>query len=91
MTDFSLGEGDVLDLSALLVGAPADGDGDSLDAYLNFGVVNGDTVIEIDAQGDASGTDQTIVLQGVDLVTGASGDVEIINNLLAGANLDATV
>ena len=85
VADFNAGEGDVLDLSALLTGET--NTSGSLDSYLNFSLVDGDTVIEVDANGDLSGTDQTIVLEGVDLVTGAANDAAIIDSLLASNSL----
>ncbi|EKE69942.1 type I secretion C-terminal target domain-containing protein, partial [Gallaecimonas xiamenensis] len=81
ITDFSQGT-DVLDLAELLVGE----EGGSLESYLSFELIGGDTHILVDAQGDGSGTDQTIILQGVDLSSiGSDGD--IIQSLLQSGSL----
>ncbi len=95
ITDFNQGgggvynpaEGDVLDLAALLVGET--GTASNLTNFLNFSESSGDTIIKIDVDGGGSfGTpDQTIVLQGVDLVTGAVDQTAIIQTLLTGGNL----
>ena len=88
--NFNAAEGDQLDLSDLLIGvAGLTEDGANLDSVLGFALVNTtDTHIEVDVNGD-SVADQTIILTGVDLVTGNSGDVQIIDNLLANGNLNA--
>ncbi|WP_406664593.1 retention module-containing protein [Gallaecimonas sp. GXIMD1310] len=80
--DFTIGD-DHLDLAQLLVGE----ENGSLDSYLSFTVSNGDTYINIDANGDGSGTDQTIILQGVDVQSlYGSSNADVIQGLLnAGA------
>ncbi|WKE65129.1 retention module-containing protein [Gallaecimonas kandeliae] len=71
ITDFTVGQ-DVLDLANLLQGE----ENGVLTNYLSFSVSGGDTTISIDVNGDGSGTDQTIVLQGVDLSSyGSDGDI----------------
>ena len=83
VTGFNVGEGDVLDISDL-IGDVAE-DSSILDSYLNFSLVDGNTVIEVDADGalNGSSTDQTIVLEGVDLTSGGTlTDVQIIDSLL---------
>ena len=81
--DFSIAQHDVLDLSDMLQGEHANAA--SLSNYLTFSTSNGNTVIAVHANGDAT-VSQTITLQGVDLVTGHS-QTEIINSLLSGGNL----
>ncbi|MEH6633732.1 MAG: type I secretion C-terminal target domain-containing protein, partial [Halopseudomonas aestusnigri] len=80
ITDFSLAEGDILHLGDLLSGEEEN----SLDNYLNFVEVGGDTVISVDTNGDGSGTDHTITLTGVDLTDGGAFtmDQDVINDLL---------
>jgi len=78
--------GDILYLSDLLIGESSTAV--SLDAYLDFSLSTGNTVIDVDS--DASGTtDLTITITGVDLTNAGAlvNDVAIINNLLAGGNL----
>ncbi|MER2493138.1 immunoglobulin-like domain-containing protein [Catenovulum sediminis] len=79
-------QGDVLDLSDLL-----EGENDSnLDAYLNFEVVDGDTVISVSKEGefaedenDENKTDMKIVLENTDLSAGTTGtDADIIRKLM---------
>ncbi|MBQ0780895.1 MAG: type I secretion C-terminal target domain-containing protein, partial [Thalassolituus oleivorans] len=87
VADFNVVEGDVLDLSSLLDGEAAIGD---LDNFLNFSLNgDGDTVIAVDADGLGGGTDQTIVLEGVDLVSGGGSQDDIINTLLPNLETDA--
>ncbi len=70
---------DILDLSDLLQGE----DINNLDNYLDFKFENGSTLIEIDIDGDGSGPDQTIVLNGVDLkLNNSLSDEQVIQNLL---------
>ena len=74
----------MLDLSALLTGVNPGDDGDELDDYLSFSFDGTDTTITIDAQGDGSGTDTTVVLQNIDLTSNNTmSDEDIINGLLA--------
>jgi len=66
-----------------------------LDSYLNFSVVaGGSTQIDIDVDGATGGTavHQTILLEGVDLVTNTNGggtftDQQIITELLSNNQL----
>ncbi|WP_460997383.1 Ig-like domain-containing protein [Simiduia litorea] len=85
VTDFNVGEGDVLDLSDLLIGEES---GDLLD-YLQFSVVDGNTYISVDANAGASfETGQVIILQGLDLTAaGTLTNQQIIDDLLTGGNL----
>jgi len=98
VTDFKLAPassgGDILDLHDLLTGEHANAA--TLDAYLNFGAGTGadagKAVITVDANGDGSGTDQTIVLSNVTYVelqtyAGGTSDVDIITKLLQNGNL----
>ncbi|WP_120497498.1 VCBS domain-containing protein [Kiloniella sp. EL199] len=79
ITDFSIDQGDILHLGELLSAETRD----SLDQYLHFTQSGAGTRIEIDVNGDGSGTDKEILLQGVDLTQGGSlSDTQIINNLL---------
>lgn len=61
----------------------------NLTSFLNFSLSGSDTVIKVDADGGGvfGAPDQTIVLQGVDLVTGAIDQSAIIQSLLTGGNL----
>ncbi|OLF22293.1 hypothetical protein BSP75_06975, partial [Aeromonas sp. YN13HZO-058] len=82
-------QGDVLDLSELLVGASPDAD--SLQSYLNFSYdeVHGQTVLTIDTNGSTSGVEvhQTILFDGIDLTTLGDSNLEIIQKLLEDGNL----
>ena len=90
VTDFSLVEGDALDLRDLLQNEEVSGD---LTAYLNFEQDGADTVVHISSNGgfaggyDAAAEDQTIVLENVDLNALGANDQQIIDALLAGNNL----
>jgi VCBS repeat-containing protein len=81
VTDF-LDSGDLLNLSDLLVGESVG----NLDSYLDFGLAAGATTVSVRTSG-SGGADQLIVLNGVDLVSGTSGDNEIISNLLTAGRL----
>ena len=78
-----LAGGDILDLRGLLQGEHAG----NLTAYLHFEKVGDDTVVHISRTGgfvggyDPSREDQTILLKGVDLVTGHDSDQAIILDL----------
>jgi Ca2+-binding RTX toxin-like protein len=90
ITDFdaAANTGDILDLTDLLSGASiATEDGANLDAYLHFSLSGSNTIVEVDIDGDGSATEQTIQLNNIDLVTGNT-DVQIIDSLLAGGNID---
>ena len=80
-------EGDVLNLADLLQGETAVAA--NLTSFLNFSLSGSDTVIKVDADGGGvfGAPDQTIVLQDVDLVTGAIDQSAIIQSLLTGGNL----
>ena len=87
LTDFSIGEGDALDLSDLLV----DEQSNELTDYLHFefDADNNQTVVQIDQDGGMFfRPTQEIVLQGVDLTAaGSLTDQQIIDTLIAGNNL----
>jgi Ca2+-binding RTX toxin-like protein len=86
VTDFNAGEDDVLDLADLLVGESDDAT--DLTNYLSFESDGTDTVINVSPTSGGDSTQQ-IVLQGVDLTQGGTiSDVQIIQNLLGGENLD---
>ncbi|MCC6077129.1 retention module-containing protein [Pseudomonas sp. GCM10022188] len=70
IADFKPGE-DVLDLSDLLTGLSPAPDATELTHYLNFTFATTGTTIAVDVQGDGSAAEQTIVLEGVDLSSGA--------------------
>ncbi|MBR9880269.1 MAG: type I secretion C-terminal target domain-containing protein, partial [Gammaproteobacteria bacterium] len=104
ITDFSLGDGDILDLQGLLQNEVRIGtDPGNLTSFLHFvRTAGGDTRLEISSSGgylggyDASTTDQVILLEGVDLVgqgADAASDWQIIQQLLEGGHLsvDTTV
>ena len=82
--------GDKLDLRDLLVGEHSGGIGANLTDYLNFTSTNSgaDTAIQVSSHGGgAAGVDQTIVLQGVDMITLGADDSHIISSLLAANKL----
>ena len=87
LTDFSDGEGDVLDLRDLLL----DEQNNELTDYLHFeyDADNDQTVVQIDEEGGLFfRPTQEIVLQGVDLTGGGSlTDQQIIDSLITGNNL----
>ena len=70
IADFKPGE-DVLDLSDLLTGLSPTAGAAELTNYLNFTFATTGTTIAVDAQGNGSAAEQTIVLEGVDLSSGA--------------------
>ena len=92
ITDFSLAQGDVLDLADLLQGEHSTVD--SLGGgYLNFISDGVNTTLTIDVNGPADGiSGQQIVFQGIDLTAGGtmSNDL-IIQSLLAGGNLKTDI
>ncbi|WP_172634445.1 retention module-containing protein [Shewanella violacea] len=74
---------DALNLAEILVGE--DNTAISLDDYLDFNFVNGNTEIYVDSDGLVGGVnlDLTIIIDGVDLSTiYAPGDIAIIDGLL---------
>ncbi|MDX2350650.1 MAG: type I secretion C-terminal target domain-containing protein, partial [Porticoccus sp.] len=82
ITDFNVGEGDVLDLTGLL-GTVTPEDGATLDDYLSFFQDGLDTVVSVDVEGDGSGTDMTIVLENFDSAALGGSDAAIIDNLIS--------
>ncbi len=85
IADFTQGAGgDVLDFSDLLEGESAQAT--VLDDYFAFSSDGTDTTISIDTNGDGSGTDMSVVLEGVDL-TLLGGDQAILQSLLDNGNL----
>jgi hypothetical protein len=80
--------GDVLDLRDLLVGESHPTGAGNLANFLHFEYAGGDTKVHISTTGafgggfSASLEDQTIVLQGVDLIGTMSTDQQIIQDLL---------
>jgi len=85
ITDFVTGVGgDVINLDDLLPAAVNDST-PNLDSYLNFALVSGNTEIQIDPDG-TGGTTQTIILEGIDLVTGNT-NTQIITQLVNDGNL----
>ncbi|EPJ47747.1 MAG: hypothetical protein OFPII_09980 [Osedax symbiont Rs1] len=84
--DFNVAEGDKLDLSDFLTGENSS----NLDNYLNFESQGGDTLVHINKDGDFGNSgqiDQTILLKGVDLMSGGLNDQQIINELLSNGSL----
>ncbi|ARU88001.1 hypothetical protein B9K09_08485 [Pseudomonas sp. M30-35] len=81
--DFSVAEGDALDLSSLLVGVVDSSSAAELSAYLSFAPSGSDTQINISSSGhvaDAGSIDQTVTLANVTLSGGDSAS--IIQNML---------
>jgi VCBS repeat-containing protein len=83
ITDFSLAEGDVLDLADLLTLE----EGRDLTDFLNVSLVGVDTVITVDADGVGGDTDLTVVLEGADLVALGADQAAILQSLIASNNL----
>ena len=87
VTDFSLGEGDVLDFSDLLLGVGAN-DGLTLGDYLEVSWDGLNTTIGIDVNGDASGfTDHFVVVEGQDLTSLGGTQDQILQAMIDGGNL----
>ncbi|UTA49221.1 Ig-like domain-containing protein [Simiduia sp. 21SJ11W-1] len=88
VTDFTASEGDVLDLSDLLVGE----ENGSIEEFLqfNFDEASGNTYINVDADGGtAFEVGQVIILQGVDITAGNTLTTQqVVDNLLAGGSLN---
>ena len=80
--------GDVLDLRDLLQGEDHNVGTGNLNRFLSFELSGGNTVLHISSTGGFSGgyaaakEDQTITLNGIDLVTGYANDQAIIQKLL---------
>jgi serralysin len=86
LTDFSTGEGDVIDLGDLLVGASDTGT--SLDDYLEVTFDGTDSTIAVDADGDGSGyTDHFVVVEGQDITAPGGSQADILQALIDGGNL----
>jgi Ca2+-binding RTX toxin-like protein len=89
LTDFdSTTASDRLDLRDLLQGEAASGAGANLEDYLHFEYSGGNTTVHVSSSGGFAGgyapgaEDQTILLQGVDLIGGLSTDQQVIQDLL---------
>ncbi|MFC3626964.1 type I secretion C-terminal target domain-containing protein, partial [Vogesella amnigena] len=88
VVNFSLAQGDSLDLHDLLQGEA----GQDLGKYLHFSSDGNDTLIQVSSSGQFDGSnysavaDQNILLQGVDLTT-LGNDSQIIDQLKGGHNL----
>ncbi|MDT0592161.1 Ig-like domain-containing protein, partial [Halomonas sp. PAR8] len=101
ITDFSLGDGDILDLQGLLQNEVRIGtDPGNLTSFLHFvRTADGDTRLEVSSSGGYLGgyadsaTDQVILLKGIDLGADTASDWQIIQQLLEGGHLsvDTTV
>ena len=80
--------GDVLDLRDLLQGEDHGVGTGNLNRFLSFELSGGNTVVHVSSTGGFSGgyapakEDQTITLNGIDLVTGYANDQAIIQKLL---------
>lgn len=93
--DFSVAQGDVLDLRDLLAGEAHQGvSAGNLSEYLDFnfepgsGGSVGTTVVSVKTQGAAmSAPDQIIRLENVDLLEGLTDDNQIIQKLLSNGRL----
>jgi len=89
VTDFMENAGDKLDLRDLLEGAGATNE--AIGNYLSFNSNGTDTTITIKSQGTGGSVDQTIVLDGVDLIalygSGVNDPTIIVNNLIAAGKL----
>ncbi|MCX2522624.1 VCBS domain-containing protein, partial [Larsenimonas rhizosphaerae] len=86
ITDFSLTEGDVIDLSDMLDIDSADAD--LLAQYLH--VTSGDdgsSTIEVSPQGASGGATQKIVVDNTDLTSLGGSDAEILRQMVDGGNL----
>ncbi|MBK9237899.1 MAG: choice-of-anchor K domain-containing protein [Rhodoferax sp.] len=78
---------DILDLRDLLGGEyHIGGSAGNLANYLHFAKSGADTILSVNANA-SGGVEQTIILQGVDLVTGFSSDQAIIQDLLTKGKL----
>ncbi|MFE8876947.1 beta strand repeat-containing protein [Cobetia amphilecti] len=90
ITDFSVADGDVIDLSDLL---QSNEDADTLSSFLHFeSDGEGGTNIEISVDGsDGSNITQEINLQDVDLTSGGDTDTQIIQSLLDSNSLKTNV
>ncbi|MEZ5838590.1 MAG: Ig-like domain-containing protein [Geminicoccaceae bacterium] len=91
ITDFHAGQGDVIDLGELLTGA-GDSSGPTLENFLQFHFDGTDTTIAVDTGGlgHFGNEDALVVVQGVDMTGGSIDQAAIIDNLVAGGQLDVT-
>ena len=80
---------DAIDLGDLLTGYDSDNDLSSFIQVTTQTTADGttNTIITVDSDGDGSGADQTITIEGVDLVNGETELTTILNNLIAAGNL----
>jgi Ca2+-binding RTX toxin-like protein len=86
VSDFSTGEGDLLDLGDLLIGASDVGT--TLDDYLEVSFDGTNSTIAVDADGDGSGyTDHFVVVEGQDLTALGGSQADILQTLIDGGNL----
>ena len=93
ITDFDLAplalNGDVLDLRDLLQGENSG----NLASYLHFELSGADTKVSVSSNGGfadgftAGAEDQTVILQGVDLIGGFTTDQQVIQDLLTKGKL----
>lgn len=88
--NFNAEEGDILNLTDLLEPTSIGGiPHEDLGIVMDFSLVDGqDTLLEIGNDIYTPLINHSILLTDVDLVTGTSGDQEILNNLLASGNLE---
>ncbi|GAB4367138.1 MAG: hypothetical protein Kow00114_25600 [Kiloniellaceae bacterium] len=87
VTDFAMGEGDLLDFGDLLLGVGAD-DGVTLDDYLQVTWDGVNSTIGVDLNGDASGfTDHYVVIEGQDLTSLGATQDQILQALIDGGHL----
>ncbi|WP_438952167.1 VCBS domain-containing protein, partial [Porticoccus sp.] len=90
---YDVSEGDVIDLSELLVGLDTSGMtlAEALDDYLTITSDGTDTTINVDVDGSQAGSvTQTITLEGVDLTTGGEfSSADVIESLVSTNSLVA--
>ncbi|MEO3431495.1 type I secretion C-terminal target domain-containing protein [Pelagibius sp. CAU 1746] len=87
VTDFTMGDGDILDFGDLLLGVGAD-DGATLDDYLEVTWDGVNSTIGVDLNGDASGfTDHYVVIEGQDLTSLGATQDQILQAMIDGGNL----
>ncbi|MBZ0131933.1 MAG: type I secretion C-terminal target domain-containing protein [Rhodocyclaceae bacterium] len=89
VTDFDATAGsDKLDLRDLLQGEIGSGGGANLEDFLHFEKSGSNTVVHVSSAGNFAGgyaagqEDQTIVLQGIDLIGGFTTDQQVIQDML---------
>ncbi|PAU53757.1 hypothetical protein BZL42_22065 [Pseudomonas indica] len=90
ITDFKPGE-DVLDLSQLLTGLSPTPDAGELSHYLSFSFGPNGTTIGVDVQGVNGPVEQTIVLEGVDLSSGAYYSSSDVGTVISGMLNDGSL